>query len=146
MARPVQGLAHLALGLFFPFVRAAVPLLFAFGQGDFAFGPAVAKVKPQRNDGLSFLPVLPASLSISSRRSSSLRVRSAEWLKGPPGKYSPMWQLISQIFSGANGGVRVAQIRLPFAQRFNLGAEQHHFRLVLLTQMVIVRSGAVLSD
>src|SRR5208283_144265 len=50
----IHGLLCFPAGILVTFVLAAVPRLFALGQGDFDLGNAVAEINPQGNDGQTF--------------------------------------------------------------------------------------------
>ena len=54
MTKLTNGLANFPFGLFIALGLAAVPLLLALGQRQFALGDALAEIDPQGNDGQAF--------------------------------------------------------------------------------------------
>src|ERR1700691_2127500 len=59
MTKLTHGLADFTLGLFVFFGLAAVPLLLALGEGQFALGDSVAEIDPQGNERKTFVVQLP---------------------------------------------------------------------------------------
>ena len=59
-------------------------------------------------------------------------------VEGSPGKILSNVTVEQPDGPGANYGVGVAQIRFSFAQRFYFSPKQHHSRLMLLKEVIIV--------
>jgi hypothetical protein len=144
MTELTHSLANFPFGLFIALRLAAIPLLFALGQRQFALGDAFTEVNSQGHErqtlGIQFSFQF-VDLFLPEKQFSSSEGSVVVW---PSGKIFADVEIHKPNLAAADYAVGVPQVRLALAERFNLGPKQHHARFQLLKKVIIVRSGAVL--
>ena len=92
----VHRFIHFAPRFLFAFGLAAVPILFASRQGQFALGDALAKIDAQGNERQTFLlrfAVQALDLLLVQQQAAA---RKRLVVEGPAGQVFGMWQFTSQ--------------------------------------------------
>src|SRR5580692_5491728 len=138
LTKLTHGLVHFPFRLLILLGLPAVPLLFALGEGQFALGEAISKINPQGHKcqtlGIEFALQLVDLFLAEEQLSRSKRAV----IKWAPGKIFADVEIHEPYLAAANHAVGVPEVRSTLAERFHLGAKQHHARFQLLKKVIIV--------
>jgi hypothetical protein len=145
MTKLTHSLANFPFGFFIFLCLAAIPLLLALGERQFALSKALAEVNPQGHErqplGIQFSLQL-VNLFLPEEEFPRSERSVVKW---PSRKILADVEIHEPNLAAANDAVSLPQVGFALAEGFNLGAKQHHARFQPLKKVIIVRSGAVLS-